>query len=102
MGKTKPAPAQHDTDTDTDAPGDVAAESVVLEFRGETFEVPRRRGRWPIEAVLQFGRGNGLRAFYELMGQHDWQRLRAVAPTLDDFDEFYSPAVEQLRTECIG
>jgi hypothetical protein len=97
MSKTKTT----DTQTDDDAAVDPDDETVTLGFRGLTFEVPKRRGRWPVEAVLQFGRGNLPRAFNELLGADDWKRLKTVAATLDDFNAFALPAVEQLHTECI-
>ena len=100
MAKAKTEPTQANPDADG-TPVDPDTETVTLEFGGQSFEVPRRRGRWPIEAVLQFGRGNLPAAFNALLGEKDWRRLKSVARTLDDFDAFALPAVDQLHTDCI-
>lgn len=102
MAKTTTKPAA-DVDEDQAAKDDAPAapETITLEFRGEKFEVPKRRGRWPIEAILQFGRGQGLQAMRELLGSEDWKRLKSVCPTGDDFDEFIDPAMEVLMSESI-
>jgi len=75
--------------------------TVTLEFRGEHFDVPKRRGRWPVEAILQFGRGQGLQAIRALFPDDDWARLKRVCPTGDDFDTFIDTAIDVLTTECI-
>lgn len=75
--------------------------TITLEFRGETFEVPKRRGRWPIEAILQFGNGQGMRGIRALIGAQDWERLKKVCPTGDDFGTFIDAAIDTLTTECI-
>lgn len=101
MAKTKTAAPHTDPHTAAAEPVDPDTETVTLEFRGETFDVPKRRGRWPIDAVLEFGNRDLARAFKELLGDADWRRLTAVAPTLDDFNAFALPAVAHLHTECI-
>lgn len=99
MPKTKTPEPQTDTDAEV-SPVDPDTETVRLEFRGQTFEVPKRRGRWPVDAVLKFGDGDLLRAFRTLLGQTDWRRLTAVAPTIDDFNAFALPAVDRLTADC--
>lgn len=102
MAKTTTKPAA-DIDEDQAAEDDAPAapETITLEFRGQTFEVPKRRGRWPIEAILQFGRGQGLQAIRELIGPEDWKRLKTVCPTGDDFDEFLAPAMDVLMSQAV-
>lgn len=98
---TKPAEGTEDqADAEADATESPATAVITLEFRGQTFEVPKRRGRWPIEAILQFGRGQGLQAFRELFGPKDWERLKTVCPTGDDFDEFKAYGVDKLMDEA--
>lgn len=98
---TKPAEGTEDqADADTEATESPDTAVITLEFRGQTFEVPKRRGRWPIEAILQFGRGQGLQAFRELFGAKDWERLKSVCPTGDDFDEFKAYGVDKLMAEA--
>ncbi len=80
---------------------DFNAATIALEFRGQVFEVPKRRGRWPVEAVLQFGRGNRMQAINAMLGGKEWSRLVAVAPTADDFNEFADQAVTQLNAESV-
>ena len=98
---SKPKPAQGDTDTEVPVPVDPDTEVVTLEFRGVKFDVPKRRGRWPIDAILEFGNRDLPKAFKALLGKQDWARLTAVAPTLDDFNEFALPAINQLHADCI-
>lgn len=75
--------------------------TVTLEFRGEHFTVPKRRGRWPLEAIMQFGRGQGLQAIRALLSDDDWTRLKRVCPTGDDFDQFLGGAIDVLTNECV-
>lgn len=98
--KTPPDNSIIDDAADGASPVDPDTEKVSLEFRGQKFEVPKRRGRWPVDAVLKFGDGDLLRAFKLLLGQSDWRRLTSVAPTIDDFNEFALPAVDRLTEEC--
>lgn len=100
MAKAKTELPQTDPDSD-DTTIDPDSETVTLEFRGQRFEVPKRRGRWPIDAVLQFGRGNLPAAFNALLGEKDWRRLKSVALTLDDFNAFALPAVDTLHNGCV-
>lgn len=95
---TKPTEGAEDQ-ADDETPA--APETITLEFRGQTFEVPKRRGRWPVEAILQFGRGQGIQAVRELLGPKDWNRLKTVCPTGDDFDEFIEPAMDVLMSESV-
>lgn len=99
MAKTHTAP-KDETDNSENAP-DLNSQTVTLEFRGESFTVPKRRGRWPIEAILQFGRGQGLQAIRALLSDNDWDRLKKVCPTGDDFDTFINGAIDTLTGECV-
>lgn len=99
---TKPAEGSEDqADDEAEAVESLDTAVITLEFRGQKFEVPKRRGRWPIEAILQFGRGQGLQAFRELFSTKDWERLKTVCPTGDDFDEFKDYGVDALMAEAI-
>ncbi len=98
MAKTTTAPQDS---TDEPAIADPNTQTVTLEFRGQKFDIPKRRGRWPIEAILQFGRGQGLQAIRALLSNDDWDRLKKVCPTGDDFDAFITGAIDTLTTECV-
>lgn len=99
---TKPAEGTEDqADAEAEATESLDTAVITLEFRGQKFEVPKRRGRWPIEAILQFGRRQGLEGIRELFGAKDWARLKSVCPTGDDFDEFIEYAMDILLTEAI-
>lgn len=99
MAKQNPTPAT-ETGQDT-APVDLYAAKITLECGGEKFEVPKRRGQWPVEAILQFGRGQGMQGIRALLGAEDWERLKKVCPTGDDFDVFADKAVDILTAEAI-
>lgn len=96
-----PTPATGSDQQTVDEPVDLNTATVVLAFGGAKFEVPKRRGRWPIEAILQFNRGQTIRGIRELLGADDWARLKKVCPTGDDFDRFADYAVDVLLDQCV-
>lgn len=72
-------------DEDKPAPAD-----VEFDFRSITFTIPRRRGRWPTQALWCFQAGGqadiaGIRI---LLGEKQWKALCAIAPFGDDLEEF--------------
>lgn len=100
MAKQQIQAPQDASDEVVDA-SDLNSATVTISFRGETFAVPKRRGRWPIESILQFGRGQGLLAVRALFADTDWDRLKKICPTGDDFDAFIHTAIDTLTTECV-
>lgn len=101
MAKTTKPETAEDAPAE-DAPAeDLNAATITLEYGGQKFEIPKRRGRWPIEAILQFGRGQTMQAIHALFGRKDWERLKTVCPTGDDWDQFLETVVDVLNTEAV-
>ena len=93
--------AVDDTDTDEAPVEDLNAAVVTLEWRGETFTLPKRRGRWPTRAAREFGRDNYVEAIVALIGEEGWARLEKVCPVVDDVNAFADYAGEKIKTECV-
>jgi hypothetical protein len=104
MAKTstalKAAP-ETDDDTDIDEAPDLNKAVVTLEWRGQTFTLPKRRGRWPTRAAREFGRDNYVEAIVALIGEEAWARLEEVCPVVDDVNEFADYAGDKIKRECI-
>ncbi|QEA10783.1 tail assembly chaperone [Mycobacterium phage Weirdo19] len=93
-------------DLDADDQAAEAAEAlnravVTLEWKGQTFTLPKRRGRWPTRAAREFGRENHLGAIVALLGEEAWARLEELCPVVDDINEFANYAGEKIAAECI-
>lgn len=94
---TKP---EGDTATATDEP-DPDKATVTLRFKGLTFTIPMRRGRWPVSALRDFARGRNYEAVVALLGgEKAWQKLAAKCPAGDDFDEFVEYVRVVVEEQC--
>lgn len=74
---------------------------VTLEWGGETWTIPKRRGRWSTRAAREFGRDNYVEAIVALVGEEGWQRVEAVCPYVDDLNAFADYAGARINAECI-
>jgi len=81
---TKPAVSSGDS-----AQTGANPEVTVIEFRGQKFTIPADRGEWPTRAVQAFSRRLNVDAVELLFGPAQWDRLNRIAPTLEDFWEFF-------------
>lgn len=89
-------------DSDDEAPEDLNAAVVTLEWKGQTFTLPKRRGRWPTRAAREFARENYLEAIIALIGEEAYQRLEELCPVVDDMNEFADYAGATINRECIA
>lgn len=67
-------------DSDDEVPEDLNAAVVTLEWKDQTFTLPKRRGRWPTRAAREFARENYLEAIIALIGEEAYQRLEGALP----------------------
>jgi hypothetical protein len=74
---------------------------VTLEWKGETFTLPKRRGRWPVKAAREFGRENYVEAIVALLGEQAWARIETVCPVVDDINDFADYVGTTIQRECI-
>ncbi|MCG5431241.1 hypothetical protein LV457_02915 [Mycobacterium sp. MYCO198283] len=88
-------------DAPTETPEDLNSAVVTLEWKGETFTLPKRRGRWPIRAAREFGRENYFEAIIALIGEDGYDRLEWVCPYVDDINDFADYAGRTINTECV-
>lgn len=89
-------------DSDDEAPEDLNAAVVTLEWKGQTFTLPKRRGRWPTRAAREFARENYLEAIIALIGEEAYGRLEELCPVVDDMNEFADYAGATINRECIA
>lgn len=89
-------------DPDDEAPEDLNAAVVTLEWKDQTFTLPKRRGRWPTRAAREFARENYLEAIIALIGEEAYQRLEELCPVVDDMNEFADYAGATINRECIA
>lgn len=87
---------------DTNTEPDPNTATVAIEFRGVTVTVPKRRGRWPIDALLCFQDSKPLIALQYLLGPDQWAKVRKLCPFGDDIDEFSNTAGEVIGAECVA
>lgn len=98
--KTPPpedAAAAVDTDVD-EAPIEV----VNIEFRGQTFTIPRDMDEWDIEACLAMGRHNYAEAAKLLLGTGQWTLLKALGSSRKNINEFLVVFGGVVKRECNG
>ncbi|KLI05788.1 hypothetical protein [Mycolicibacterium senegalense] len=88
-------------DSDDEAPEDLNAAVVTLEWKDQTFTLPKRRGRWPTRAAREFARENYLEAIIALIGDEAYQRLEELCPVVDDMNDFADYAGATIQRECI-
>lgn len=89
-------------DSDDEVPEDLNAAVVTLEWKDQTFTLPKRRGRWPTRAAREFARENYLEAIIALIGEEAYQRLEELCPLVDDMNEFADYAGATINRECIA
>ncbi|ORA24949.1 hypothetical protein BST13_33495 [Mycobacterium aquaticum] len=75
---------------------------VTLEWKGQTFTLPKRRGRWPTKAAREFARGNHLEGIAVILGDEAYARLEELCPVVDDLNEFADYAGEKIQSECVS
>ena len=115
MAKTTSAARLESVDDDQadKAPEETAAERaareaeelnaavVELVWKGETFTVPKRQGRWPVRAARAFEEGEYVKALVAFIGEEGWNRLEHVCPVVDDLNEFSDYAGKVIQRECV-
>ena len=74
---------------------------VELAWKGQTFTIPKRRGRWPTRAAREFNRENYVEAIVALLGEEQWARLEELCPLVDDINEFAEYAGPKINAECV-
>jgi hypothetical protein len=77
-------------------------ETVAVEFRGMTVTIPKRRGRWDIDALVDFQDGKPLPGIKKLIGQSQWNRIKQVCPFGDDLDEFSDAVATAINEHCVA
>lgn len=75
--------------------------TVELVWKGETFTVPKRQGRWPVRAARAFEEGEYVKALVAFIGEDGWNRLERVCPVVDDLNEFSDYAGKVIQRECV-
>lgn len=89
--------------TDTpEAPTDPNAEVITIAWRGREFTIPKRRGRWDIDAIVSFQEGRPLPGLKMLLGDNQWRKLKSVAPVGDDLEAFSDFAADQINENCVA
>jgi hypothetical protein len=101
MPKTKPEP------TADPAEDEAPDADVKIEFRGQTFTVPRDVDDWPttawiarLEASTTNRTLDWLRFVELLLGPVQWQTLSLAAPTRGDFVAFLDEFTPTVTKEC--
>lgn len=74
---------------------------IEIVWRGVTVTVPKRRGRWDIDALVDFQDGKPLPGLRRLLGQNQWARIKSVGPTGDDLNEFSGVAADAINDNCV-
>lgn len=99
MPKAKPEP-----DDKVEEPSD---KDVTIEFKGQTFTIPREVDDWPttawiarLEASTSGKTLDWLRFVELLFGAAQWQKLCLSAPTRRDFVEFLDVFTPTVLKEC--
>lgn len=83
-------------------PNDPNNQTVEIKFRGLTLSIPKRRGRWDIDALVDFQDGRPLPGIRKLLGVTQWQRVKRVAPTGDDLDELSTVVADAINENCVA
>lgn len=99
--RTADAEETGETDTDDETPEDLNAAVITLEWGGQTFTIPKRRGRWPVKALRELGRSKWIEGLAILLGEKQWDALALVCPTGDEFDTFANYAAEQVTEHAL-
>ncbi|MDO3312399.1 Uncharacterised protein [Mycobacteroides abscessus subsp. abscessus] len=86
---------------ETAEPTDPDNATVDLVWEGLKFTIPKRRGRWPVNALRDFARGRNYEAVVTLIGgEKQWQQLAEKCPTGDEFDKFADYVRAVVEKEC--
>jgi hypothetical protein len=83
-------------------PNDPNNQTVVITFRGVTVSIPKRRGRWDIDALVDFQDGKPLPGIRKLIGPQQWGRIKRVGPTGDDLNEFSAAVADAINENCVA
>jgi hypothetical protein len=62
--------------------------TLDFEYKGQTITFPKRRGKWPIRALREFGRGRNIEGTIALIGEGAWQKLERIIADGDGMEEF--------------
>jgi hypothetical protein len=77
-------------------------EVVNIEFRGQTFTIPRDMDEWDIEACLAMGKSNYAEAAKLLLGTGQWTLLKALGSNRKNINEFLVVFGGVVKRECNG
>jgi len=105
LAETPEAPAEPKNGTVSELPKpepDPNDQVVEIAFRGAVFTVPKRRGRWDIDALVDFQDGKPLPGLRKLLGASQWQKVKRICPLGDDLDEFSSAAADAINANCVA
>lgn len=116
MDDNQPAPdsAADDGTTENptgDAPGtDIAPEFelLTLEWRGQSWNVPKDRGQWDMNVAFEFEEGNRMRGVFTILGgspagiNEARRAVYKVCRTQAEVDEFMDYATEFLNKNAVG
>lgn len=83
-------------------PNDPNNQTINITFRGVTVTVPKRRGRWDIDALVDFQDSRPLPGLRKLIGPAQWQKIKRVCPLGDDLEEFSSIAADAINADCVA
>ncbi|OCB56123.1 hypothetical protein A5722_14590 [Mycobacterium vulneris] len=65
------------------------SDEATVEFRGQKFTFPLSRAKWPTRAHQAFQRKNNADGIEYLLGPAQWERLNTIAPSMEEFWEFF-------------
>lgn len=102
LPETPDTAAQSNGEAPLPDPNDPNNQTVDITWRGVTVSVPKRRGKWDIDALVAFEDKKPRVAVKMLLGERQWGRIRRVAPTGDDFDQFSSFAADVINENCVA
>lgn len=74
---------------------------VKMEFRGETFTIPRHRSDWSTRGTVAVAEQKFNVAVKHILGPDQWELLCELAPTNGDFSEFFTLFAATAKRECI-
>lgn len=83
-------------------PNDPNNQTVDITWRGVTVTIPKRRGRWDIDALVDFQDGKPLPGIKKLIGEAQWRRVKRVGSTGDDMSEFSEVVADMINENCVA
>lgn len=78
------------------------AETVSLEFKGATYDIPADQEDWPLRAVQAFSKGMAIDGVEHLLGPRQWALFMKGNPTKRNFDEFSEQIAEEYGFGTAG